>query len=77
MRNADGAGVASDNPVFQNIKIKLTTVNVDIATLTAQESNQQRKIAALQDLMDVLPEVEAELSRLTRDYDVKQSQYQS
>ena len=27
--------------------------------------------------MDVLPEVEAELSRLTRDYDVKQSQYQS
>ncbi len=73
----DGAGVASDNPVFQNIQIELTDVNVEIASLRQEASTHQRKIAELRDLVNVLPEVEAELSRLTRDYDVKRAQYES
>lgn len=74
---SDGAGVASDNPVFQNIQIELTNVNVEIAALIEEEALQQRRIRDLQELIDVLPEVEAELSRLTRDYDVTQAQYES
>jgi len=73
----DGSGIASDNPVFQNIQIELTNVSVELATLREQESSQRRKITELQQLVDVLPQVEAELARLTRDYDVRQSQYQS
>jgi len=75
--NEDSTVVASDNPVFQNIQIDLANVNVQIATLTETESNQQRKIKELRSLIDVLPGVEAELSRLTRNYDVKQAQYRS
>ena len=77
LRDAGGSGIASDNPVFQNIQIELTNVNVEIATLREQESAHSRKIEELQSLIDVLPQVEAELTRLTRDYDVKQAQYQS
>jgi polysaccharide chain length determinant protein (PEP-CTERM system associated) len=77
LMDAGGSGIASDNPVFQNIQIELTNVSVEIATLREQEESQQRKIAEYRDLIDVLPQVEAELARLTRDYDVKQAQYQS
>jgi len=73
----DGSGVASDNPVFQNIQIELTNVSVELAALREQERSQTRKIADLRQLVDVLPQVEAELTRLTRDYDVRQSQYQA
>lgn len=70
------AEIASDNPVFQNIQIELTNVNVEIETLLEQEATQERRIAELRELIDVLPEVEAELARLVRDYDVHQAQYQ-
>ena len=77
LRAGDRSGIASDNPVFQNIQIELTNVNVEIETLHQQESTQERQLQGLRNLADVLPQVEAELSRLTRDYDVKQTQYQS
>ena len=71
------AGVASDNPVFQNIQIELTKVNVEIASLLEEQATHERKINDLRALIDVIPQVEAELARLTRDYDVKQAQYKS
>ncbi len=73
----DGLGVISDNPVFQNIQIELTKINSEIASLREKEATHQRKIAELQGLVDILPEIEAELARLNRDYGVKQAQYQS
>ena len=76
LADGDAADIASDNPVFQNIQIELTNVNVEIETLLEQESTQQRRIGDLRELIDVLPEVEAELARLTRNYDVDQAQYQ-
>ena len=76
LMNGGPAEIASDNPVFQNIQIELTNVNVEIETLLEQEATQERRIAELRELIDVLPEVEAELARLVRDYDVHQAQYQ-
>ena len=73
----EGATVASDNPVLQNIQIELTDVNVEIATLREEAETHNRKIRELRNLVNVLPEVEAELARLTRDYDVKRTQYES
>lgn len=75
--NSDGTGVVSDNPVFQNIQIELSNVDVEIATLRERRAVSSRKVNELNSLVDILPEIEAELTRLTRDYDVKQSQYQA
>ncbi len=77
LRDSTELGVVSDNPVFQNIQIELSKVNVLIASLEEQERTQLRSIAELEELVDVLPQVEAELARLNRDYDVTQSQYRS
>lgn len=75
--NSDLVGVASDNPVFQSIQIELAKVNSDIASLEEERSSRQGKLTELRSLVDVLPQIEAELSRLNRDYDVKQAQYSS
>ncbi|MEM7610322.1 MAG: XrtA system polysaccharide chain length determinant [Pseudomonadota bacterium] len=73
---ASGPGAAaSDNPVYQSIKIELNTIDVEIAAAAEKEAAATRRIAGLQDLVDVLPEVEAELQRLNRDYGVKQEQF--
>ena len=77
LRDFPDAGVTSDNPVYQNIQIELTNANVEIAELLERQDSHNRRIAEYRDLVDVLPEVEAELIRLTRDYDVRERQYQS
>ena len=77
LQASDGVSVTSNNPVFQNIQIELARVNVEISALQEQERTQLRKINELQGLVDILPQIEAELARLNRDYDVKLSQYNS
>ncbi len=77
LASGGGSGIASNNPVFQNIQIELTNVNVEIETLLEQGSTQQRRITQARSQIDVLPQIEAELARMTRDYDVQNAQYQS
>ncbi len=77
LMNVGGSGAVSDNPVYQNIQIELTNVNVEIATLREKSRMHNKRIADLRELVDILPVIEAELARLTRDYDVKQNQYQT
>jgi len=67
--------VSSTNPVFQAIQLDLSAVNVEIAGLEEERRTHERRIKQYESLVDVLPQVEAELTRLNRDYDVKQTQY--
>lgn len=76
LKNSNSLGGASQNPVYQSIQIELNNTMVEITTLSEQASSRRRKIEELQQLIDILPDVEAELSRLNRDYGVKQGQYE-
>lgn len=66
---------ASSNPVYQNIQLQLNQVDVEIAALRGQLADRQRNEAELRRVLDTAPEVEAEYTRLTRDYDVTKTQY--
>ncbi len=68
-------GGTSANPVLQSIQLALNQVEVEIAALGGDLAGRQRAVADLQKLVDTVPEVEAEFSRLNRDYDVTRSQY--
>lgn len=64
-----GLGVpGSNNPVYQNAQIALNQANVEIAALQAKIADGEAKTKELQDSVNTIPEVEAELARLTRDY---------
>jgi polysaccharide chain length determinant protein (PEP-CTERM system associated) len=70
------AGLGS-NPVYQSLRIALNEVDVQIAAIDADIAERTSEVTRLQSLIDEVPEVEAELARLNRDYNVIYEQYQS
>jgi polysaccharide chain length determinant protein (PEP-CTERM system associated) len=63
------------NPVYQDLKAEISKARVDVGTLKLQLVDQKRYIEELKRLVDVIPEVEAKLVKLNRDYDVTKGRY--
>lgn len=72
--NALPAG-AGANPVVQSIQLATNRAEVEIAALRTRIAEGQRKVAELQKLVNTAPEVEAEFTRLNRDYDGMRERY--
>lgn len=64
------------NPVYQNLRIQLTSAEVELAGLEAQLSTHRSTVEQLRADVDKIAEVEASLKQLNRDYGVIQSRYQ-
>jgi polysaccharide chain length determinant protein (PEP-CTERM system associated) len=64
------------NPVYQNMRIQLSNTEVEIASLRGQLQQEQSRVAELQRAVNTVPQVEAELGRLNRDYDVVRQKYE-
>ncbi len=58
------------NPVYQSMKIQLSNVQVELVELRTTLATAQQAVRTLKRLVDTVPEVEAQLSRLNRDYEV-------
>ncbi len=63
------------NPVYQNLRMSLSQADADMAELRGQISAQQGIVADLRSRVNAIPEIEAELSRLNRDYEVNKEQH--
>jgi polysaccharide chain length determinant protein (PEP-CTERM system associated) len=63
------------NPVYQNLRISLSQADADLAEMRGQIASQQAVVADLRSRVNTIPEVEAELVRLNRDYEVNKTQY--
>lgn len=74
---AGGSRGAARNPVLQALQISLNEVEVEIASLQANVAMRQARVDRLRSLIDEVPEVEAQLARLDRDYDIVNAQYQA
>lgn len=64
------------NPVYQNMRIQLSNVDVEIAALRVERRQHQEDVSRLRKSVDTIPQVEAELNRLDRDYDVVKAKHQ-
>jgi polysaccharide chain length determinant protein (PEP-CTERM system associated) len=71
---AAGAGM---NPIYQNTKMAIGATEAEMAEVRSQIGNQQGQIEQLRGAIDRIPQVEAELKRLDRNYDVNKRQYDS
>jgi polysaccharide chain length determinant protein (PEP-CTERM system associated) len=69
------ASSLKSNPVYQGIESELKRVEVQLAELRADLSQRSSRVAGLQRLVDTVPEVEAELARLNRDYEITRTRY--
>ena len=64
------------NPVYQNMRIQLTNTEVEIASLRSELAQRKSEVSEQQRLVNTVPQVEADLSRLNRDYDVVKARYE-
>lgn len=70
-----GDGAAEFNPVYQEMKVELSKAGVEVETFKIQLAEHERRVEKLEDSIDVIPEVEARLSELNRDYEVMRERY--
>ncbi len=64
------------NPLYQNLKIELSKAEVEVRSLSAQVAQNQQLVAELRGKVDTIPEVEAQLQQLNRDYNVTRQKYE-
>lgn len=64
------------NPVYQNLRVGLSKTQVELAELREQISEYQANVSSLHAKVDTIPQIEAELTRLNRDYEVNRAQHQ-
>jgi polysaccharide chain length determinant protein (PEP-CTERM system associated) len=80
-RNGDASAAAQTgltaSPVYQNLQLQYDQVGVEIAGLQADVANHRQRVASLRGMMNTAPEVEAQFSRLNRDYSVVKAQYEA
>jgi len=80
-RHGDASAAArtglAANPVYQNLQLQYNQVGVEIAGLEGDITNRRQRVASLRSLMNTAPEVEAQFSRLNRDYTVVKAQYEA
>ena len=67
----------NSNPVFQQIKISLAESEATVAALRVRVAEYQSRYNQLKDSVKQIPEIEAELTQLNRDYDINKRNYES
>lgn len=67
--------VAATSPIYQKIRISLAETEAQIASLRSQLSAQQSRLDEVRAMAGRVPQVEAELAQLNRDYDIIRKNY--
>lgn len=69
-----GRGAAT-SPVYQKIRISLAEAEASVASLRTQLAVQQSRLDQIRSTAGKVPETEAELAQLNRDYDILRKNY--
>lgn len=64
------------NPVFQQLKVALGEAEATVASMKARVNEFQNRLSDLKNQATMVPQVEAELSQLNRDYEVNKANYE-
>ena len=68
---------AEINAIYQELKADMRNASGKVESLKIKLVDQKTKVAALKSSVDLIPEVEAKLAKLNRDYDVTSKRYRS
>ncbi len=70
-------GDINANPVFQQMKLALAESEANVASLNARVEEYERRQQLLRESVNLLPQMEAELGQLNRDYEVNKTNYET
>jgi polysaccharide chain length determinant protein (PEP-CTERM system associated) len=71
------SGALEENPVYQNMRMQLNAAVVEAKTLEAQRAISLKTVQDLRAKVDIIPDIEAKLKKLDRDYNVNKTQYEA
>ncbi len=71
------ASLVNANPVYQQLKISLAENEATVASLRVRVAEYQSRYNLLKDSVKLVPQIEAELTQLNRDYDINKKNYES
>lgn len=74
-RSGKPRGNAATSPVYQKIRVSLADAEANVASLRTQLAEEQRRLSETRATAGKVPEVEAELAQLNRDYDILRKNY--
>jgi len=74
---AGEGGASLPNPVYTDLQLELIQQESAIRTLYPQIERAEQRVATIRERLERVPDVEADLKRLTRDYTVIQKNYQT
>jgi polysaccharide chain length determinant protein (PEP-CTERM system associated) len=63
------------NPVYQSLRISVSEADAELSELSEQIAAARSRVEFLRRMVDTMPEVEAQLARLNRDYEVNRTQH--
>lgn len=63
------------NPVYQQLKGEIHKASVEVETLKIKLIEKTNRVETLKQSVDIIPEVEAKLSKLNRDYEITRERY--
>jgi polysaccharide chain length determinant protein (PEP-CTERM system associated) len=72
---SSGTRSSGNNPVFQRLRIALAEAEANVASLRSQLGGQQERLDQIKALASKVPQAEAELAQLNRDYEILRRQY--
>ena len=75
-RTEGHAGAAATSPVYQQLRVQLAQAEANVASLGSQLAAQQQRLEELHATASKVPQAEAELAQLNRDYDVIRHNYE-
>ncbi len=75
-RRTPAVGTAPPNPVYQQLRVQLANAEAQTASLQSQLAMQQGRLEVVRSQAGKVPQIEAELQQLNRDYEVVRVAYQ-
>jgi polysaccharide chain length determinant protein (PEP-CTERM system associated) len=72
---AEMAPSSTSNPMLQQMRMMLAETESQTASMNVRVDEYQRRVDQLKGLVDTVPQVEAELQRLNRDYEVTKNNF--
>jgi|TARA_R110002153_G_scaffold212092_3_gene364646 polysaccharide chain length determinant protein (PEP-CTERM system associated) len=64
------------NELTQEIRLEISRLQSEIASLNVKETDLENKIAELESKVDLIPQIEAESTALNRDYGITKNKYE-
>ncbi|GAB3030647.1 XrtA system polysaccharide chain length determinant [Bowmanella dokdonensis] len=69
-------GNINQNPVYQQMKITVSNLESEIASIKVRVANFEKNVQDLEEKINLIPELEAELTGLNRDYGITKAKYE-